>query len=255
MKFDKKIKIFLAVVSTSLLSACATTQIVKPVGLLATTESPSTLRSTVQFIPQRIKNVETGLLDPYVAQANPYTQVADKIDAASVQNFIAAKRAIQNGDSKTAEKLLVKITSEDKSLSGPWVLLGDVAKKRNDFDASIKHYKKAIEVNQNNVNAYIRLAILQREMGKFVAAQNTYSWALSRWKDFPEAHLNLAVVYDIYLNKPLKAQRHLEAYHFLTQGKDGQRASWLNEIQQRTGEEIELHVEKRKASTLASAKP
>ena len=255
MKFDNKMRAFIAIACTALLSACATNKVTKPTGLLATDDKPLMLRSTVQYIPQRTKNAETGLLEPYVAQLNPYTQIADKIDASSVKRFIEAKRAIQNVDLKTAEALLVEITKQDKELSGSWVLLGDVAKARNDFDASVKHYKKAIEVNQNNVNAYIRLAILQREMGQFIAAQNTYSWALSRWKDFPEAHLNLAVVYDIYLNKPLKAQRHLEAYHFLTQGRDGQRSSWLAEIQQRTGEAIELHVEKKKASSLASANP
>lgn len=255
MKFDNLIKINITLLIIGLLTACASNKVVKPVGLLKPTTGPLDLRSTVQYIPQRSKNAETGMLEPYIPQVNPYTVETGRIDAESVKTFIAAKRAIQGSELENAKQLLTQITETDKKLSGPWVLLGDIAKKQKDLEGAVEHYKKAVEINRNNINAYLRLAKLQREMGKFIESQNSYSWALSRWRDFPEAHLNLAVLYDIYLNKPLKAQRHLEAYQFLTSGRDSVRADWLKEIQQRTGEEIVLHVEKKKASTLAASNP
>ena len=71
---------------------------------------------------------------------------------------------------------------------------------------------------------------------------STYAEALSVWEDFPEAHLNLAVLYDIYLNDPLQAQQHMEAYQFLTEEKDAKTAEWLQEIQSRTGIAPNLYI-------------
>jgi tetratricopeptide (TPR) repeat protein len=90
-------------------------------------------------------------------------------------------------------------------------------------------------VNKNNVNAYIALGQLQRKQGYFSDAQNTYLEALNVWKDFPEAHLNLAILYDLYVNEPEEAQKHYEAYDFLTGRKDEKVKKWLVEVKQRTG--------------------
>lgn len=236
------------------LGGCASNSSIKTTKLRQQHDKPAELTVSIQYIPQRTKNPETGLIEPYIAQLNPYTQQKGRVNASAVTSFISAKRAFQNGNYTQANELLKKVTQTDNELSGPWVLLGDIANKQKQFKKAIENYQKAIQVNRDNVNAYLRLAKLQRQLGKFIEAQNTYAKALSRWKDFPEAHLNLAVLYDIYLNKPLKAQRHLEAYQFLTSGRDKVRANWLAEIQQRTGEAIVLKVEVKKASTLASSR-
>lgn len=255
MKFDKPNRLIVVIMSCLVLASCGTKSVKRQIGLLQSDNQATELRSTVQYIPQRQKNADTGLLEPYAAQLNPYTAQTGRIDVDSVKSFIAAKNAIQEKRFEQANKLLISITERDKKLSGPWVLLGDIAKLQNDTAKAIVNYKKAIEINNDNINAYIKLAIQQRELGQFIQSQNTYSWALSRWKDFPEAHLNLAVLYDIYLNKPLKAQRHLEAYLFLKQGGEKVQVEWLAEIQARTGEPVVLEVEKRQASTLASSNP
>ena len=113
--------------------------------------------------------------------------------------------------------------------------LGDIAEKNEDYDAAIKLYKKAISINKRNVNAYIALGLVQRKQGYFADAQKTYLDALHVWKDFPEAHLDLAILYDLYVNKPVEAQKHFEAYYFLTGSKDEKVRKWLVEVRRRTG--------------------
>ena len=104
-----------------------------------------------------------------------------------------------------------------------------------DSKLAITHYQKALEINRSNMNAWLRLAHALRVQGEFLKAQNVYAHALAEWKDCPEAHLNLAVLYDVYLNLPLRAQKHMEAYMFLTGGEDKKVTNWLMEIQKRTG--------------------
>ena len=114
-------------------------------------------------------------------------------------------------------------------------MLGNIYEQSNQIDNALKMYDKAIQINPSNINSYLRLALLQREKGNFIAAQNTYADALSVWKDFPEAHLNLGILYDVYLNHPIRAQKHIEAYLFLTGNKNKEAIKWYEEIKSRTG--------------------
>lgn len=217
---------------TLVLLACATGD-----GKLKIVTDPShqpELVSTLQYIPVQEKDSEGSLLT-YEASANPYLSQRSKVDKGSVLRFIEARRAYKSGRHNEARALLSSLTEVDQSLSGPWVMLGDIAVNGDDYQQAIAYYVKAIEINPVNINAYLRLAKVQRLQGHFLHAQNTYAKVLSIWPDFPEAHLNLAVLYDLYLNHPLRAQKHMEAYQFLTGSSNKEVAGWLTEIQQRTG--------------------
>ncbi|WP_430461332.1 tetratricopeptide repeat protein [Thalassolituus sp. LLYu03] len=214
-------------VLAALLTGCAAP---KPV---VTNDQP-VLTETTQYLPSQSYD-EQGNKVAYVAGENPYLLQTGTISKGSVLLFIEAKKAITAEDDKTAEQKLRVITEKDTTLAGPWVLLGDLSMKKEQYAAAAKEYSQAISINKVNVNAYLGLAEAQRRQGQFVQAQNTYEAALKVWPDFPEAHLNLGVLYDLYLNLPAKAQAHYEAYLFLTHKKSGQAQDWYAEVQSRTG--------------------
>lgn len=228
-------------------AGCATTSGSK-INLVVDKNQEATLVSTLDYLPVP-KTDDAGAYLPYEPSPNPYLAQRGKIRQESIVKYIDAKRALKQKNYRHAEQLFKTLTEEDKSLSGPWIGLGDVAVEQKQYEQAVAHYVKAIELNNKNVNAYMRLAIAQRLQGNFLHAQNTYAKSLALWPDFPEAHLNLAVLYDIYLNHPLRAQKHMEAYQFLTNGENKETAKWLAEIQQRTGVPISLVVEKQKAES------
>lgn len=193
-----------------------------------------TLVTTQVFVPV-LKQDKEGVYLPYEPKVNPYAAQSSRLKKESVLTYINAKRAFDKQQYGTAEILLRQLIVDDKKLSGPWVMLGDIASKKEDYLTAKGHYEEAVRLNKDNVNAYLRLALTQRELGEFILAQNTYSAALSVWPDFPEAHLNLAILYDLYLNHPIRAQAHMEAYQFLTNESDEKVAQWLGEVQSRTG--------------------
>jgi tetratricopeptide (TPR) repeat protein len=172
---------------------------------------------------------------PYVRQPNPYTEQAAVIPPRAQTLFLAAKYKLRTEDLKGARLTFEQITKEFPQLSGPWVKLGVIAETREKYEEAIRCYNKAISVNAANVNAYLALALLERKQGNFAAAQATYVAALQAWKDFPEAHLNLAILYDLYLNRPQQAQQHYEAYYFLSGSDDQKVKKWLIEVKRRTG--------------------
>lgn len=201
---------------------------------LNTAELKPTLVTTKVFVPVLKKDKE-GVYLPYEPTINPYAAQSSRLKKESVLTYINAKRAFDKQDYGAAEILLRQLIVDDKKLSGPWVMLGDIASKKEDYTTAQSHYKEAIRINKDNVNAHLRLALAQREVGEFILAQNTYSEALAIWPDFPEAHLNLAILYDLYLNHPIRAQEHMEAYQFLTNETDEKVAQWLKDVQSRTG--------------------
>lgn len=192
------------------------------------------LKPTEQFIPRLVDDGEGGYL-PYEASKNPYLLQEGVISKSSVAIFITARRAYKAGEYDKAIASLSEITARDSTLAGPWVMLANIYNKQGKYADAESRYKRALLINPLNVNAYIGLAYVQRVQGKYKLAQNTYFDALQLWKDFPEAHLNLAILYDIYLNKPVLAQKHLETYQLLTEYKNDTVAQWHAELQKRTG--------------------
>lgn len=207
---------------------------------LALEKSPTvTLLETSQYLPQPEFD-DAGVMLPYERKENPYLAKSGRIKKSSVESYIEARRAFRDGNHETAQSLLAKLTEDDKSLSGPWVMKGDIALQQNDLQQALDHYVAAIRTNTDNVSAYLRLAKTQRLRGEYLNAQNTYAKVLALWPDCPEAHLNLGVLYDVYMNHPLRAQKHMEAYQFLTGGQNAEVSKWLEELQKRTGVEFTL---------------
>ena len=192
------------------------------------------LQDTRSFIPRQQYN-EQQIALPYQPAENPYLAQRGRVDKGSVLLFIEAKKAMKAQDFKTAKAKLLVITGNDDSLAGPWVLMAEMALAEGELERAVEYFQKAIVINPKNVNAYTGLAVAQRHMGRFKLAQNTLTEALRVWPDFPEAHLNLGVLYDVYLNQPTLAQMHFEAYLFLATKDKQQAEAWFEEVQTRTG--------------------
>lgn len=228
-------KILLLVCVAIVLSGCNSST---PTIDLTSEEAALQLMSTGEFIPTLEKDKE-GLLIPYEPQVNPYEALRGRIKKESVAQFIQAQRAFKAENYGEAKSILESLVEHDTKLSGPWVMLGDIELKGEGGKPNLVEaeaaYNTAIGITPENINAYLKLALVQRKLGKFLHAQNTYAAVLAVWKDFPEAHLNLAILYDLYLNHPIRAQKHMEAYQFLTDGENTQVSMWLENLQQRTG--------------------
>ncbi|MGH1487062.1 MAG: tetratricopeptide repeat protein [Cellvibrionaceae bacterium] len=225
-----------------ILVACGTTGVDTTAKPVAYVPDQTDSASTLEFIP-KLKVNKKGQVIPYKATVNPYLKKRGVIGKPSIDAFIQAKRAYKTGEYSQAKTLLNGLLETNPKLSGPWVLLGDVALAEEDLESAKDNFSRAITVNKQNVNAYIRLAKVQRMLGEFTQAKGVYAAVLDIWKDFPEAHLNLGVLYDVYLNDNVKAQKHIEAYQFLTGGRNEEVAAWLLEIQGRTGMTTELNVQ------------
>lgn len=195
---------------------------------LQDTQEKVDLVATEQYLPVQTFDEKNQLI-PYVEKENPYLAQKAQVDKGSVLLFIEAKTAWRNSDAKTAKQKLNVIIKNDKELSGPWMMLGDIALAEKNYSKAQEHYEQGLTVNPNNINGYTALAQAQRLQGKYHHAQNTLAKGLAVWPDFPEAHYNLSILFDVYLNQPEKAKQHLNAYILLS-GGDEESQQWMQQL-------------------------
>ncbi|MBQ0731369.1 MAG: tetratricopeptide repeat protein [Oleispira antarctica] len=227
MKFFNKTAFFMVLLSVLLASGCAS----KKGFQLQDTQGKVDLVATEQYLPVQTYDEKNQLI-PYQEKENPYLAQKAQVDKGSVLLFIEAKSAWRNEDADTAKQKLNVIIKNDAALSGPWMMLGDIALAEKDYPQALKHYQQGLTVNPNNINGYTALASVQRLQGRYDHAQNTLAKALALWPDFPEAHYNLSILFDIYLNQAAKAKQHLDAYILLT-GGDAESLEWLQQLNER----------------------
>ncbi len=78
------------------------------------------------------------------------------------------------------------------------------------------------------------LGITERGLGKFADAEAAYQRAIAADPNYAPAHLNLGVLYDLYLGQPQKALDEFERYIGIA-GENKQVDGWMVELRKRAG--------------------
>ena len=78
-------------------------------------------------------------------------------------------------------------------------------------------------------------AIAYRAEGEFENARDTYLAILNETPAFYDAHVNLGILYDLYLRQPELAHNHYQKYLEAAPQSDSQVEKWLVDLQRRHG--------------------
>lgn len=139
----------------------------------------------------------------------------------------------QEGNLLQAEVNLEVITMVRPDIPEAHLNLGWVKHQLGKFEEAITHLQNGIELAPGNVQAYNLLGICQRETGQFTDAESTYIKALELAPDYDRLHLNLGILYDLYLFQPQPALKHYRRYQSLQQEEDKKVAGWIVDLERR----------------------
>lgn len=131
---------------------------------------------------------------------------------------------------QAASERLTRITTQQPSLSGPWLNLGITQTMRGDHANAETAFKTALDVNHRNIEAYNQLGMLYRRHGRLDEAQLVYQEALRLDPDNTNIHWNLAILYDRYLSNPSEALQHYLRYQQLTDSDDPLLQAWIAKL-------------------------
>lgn len=168
-----------------------------------------------------------------VKVANPYLQSQVPVPEAVLARMAEAKTAKESGELVRVLEILDGVSTEYPNLSGPYLNAAIVHGLLEQPQEAEQKLRKAISVNPKNVFAYNQLAVLQTENGQFKDAEKSYQAALAIWPSYADAHRNLGILYDLYLNQPAKALNHFRTAKAQAEDEDKQLNNWIVEVERR----------------------
>lgn len=171
--------------------------------------------------------------------AQPAPKPVDKGDPDA--RFKAALDLMKQGQTQDAETALTDLVKDFPQYSGPLTELGMIYVKSKRMDLAASAFAKAVANNPQNAVAYNWQGILFREANNYVRAEQSYQRALSVDSNYANAHLNLGILYDVYLKRPDDALLQYKEYQRLGGADDLRVLVWVADLE--------------KAKTAAAATP
>lgn len=152
----------------------------------------------------------------------------------AAQQYAQALNMVRSGRKTDAELELKQLSTAYPQYAGPQLNLGLLYLSDSRLNDAESAFKSALDINPANPVAGDELGIVQRKLGKFNEAEAAYQRAIAADPNFAPAHLNLGVLYDLYLAQPQKALEQFERYLEIA-GENKQVAGWVVELKKRVG--------------------
>jgi len=179
-------------------------------------------KSTIQVAEE----IQVELPDDVLTDADIYSEEA-------TLEFEAAIKVLKKGNTEDAESLFIAYIEKHPLVAGGHLNMALIEHQKGQLDAAHKYVDQAIELSPRNAVAYNLKGRLQREQGAFLEARISYTKALVADPEYASAHLNIAILYDIYLQYLLNARTHYQKYLDLN-GADSKRVKqWLQDLEYR----------------------
>jgi tetratricopeptide (TPR) repeat protein len=152
----------------------------------------------------------------------------------AAQQYAQALQLMKSGRNTDAELEFQQLVAGYPQLTGPQLNLGLLYMRDSRLPEAEAAFKAALERSPSNVVAGNELGIVERKLGKFAEAEAAYQRTIATEPNFAPAHLNLGVLYDLYLAQPQKALDEFERYIEIA-GENKQVAGWVVELRKRVG--------------------
>lgn len=174
----------------------------------------------------------TGVRAPVPASAVE-SKPESAVNPAVQRDFAGALGAMKLGRYQDAERMLLALTRAHPELSGPYANLGIVYFRLGKMSDATEALEKAIAINPDRAAYFNQLGIVYRQSGQLDKAREAYAKALQIDSNYLNTHLNLGILYDLYLQDQGKALQHYERYQALLPSADAQVNKWIVDLKQR----------------------
>lgn len=149
------------------------------------------------------------------------------------EELVAALALLKEGNFRQAEANLEEIVKVRADIPEAHFNLGWVKHQLKKYVEAIVQLQNGLKLRPGEVRAYNLMALSQRELGQFAEAEATYAKALAIAPDNDRLHLNLGILYDLYLLKPETALEHYRRYQALQKAPDTKVAGWITVLERK----------------------
>jgi len=158
------------------------------------------------------------------------------VPAAAQARYDDALRALEREQFDAARRTFLTLTRDYPQYSGPYRQLALMASRAGDRDAALGYLEAAGKVCLACAPVLGEIGVLRREGGDFDGAEQAYRAALEADPDYAAAHFNLAVLNELYRQRPRAAVTHYERYLALNpDAPDARRIrAWVADLERRS---------------------
>src|SRR5258706_2179651 len=141
------------------------------------------------------------------AKAEPAAPVKAEppVNAESRRMYQQALAALGAGRHSEAERALLAVIRREPELAGPRANLGILYARTGHSAQALESLKEAIRLNPDRAAYYNEPRMGTRREGRFDEARRYYAKALDLDPGYAYAHLNIGILYDLYLQDTAKA--------------------------------------------------
>ena len=158
------------------------------------------------------------------------------VPTAGQAQFDEAMRALRAGEMDQASLTFQELALRYPTLVSPLINLGLMEQKQNRHESAVSYFVRALERAPDSPVVYTNLGVSYRNLGKLKDAETVYLAAIAADSNYPQAHFNLAILQDVYLQNPEKAIHEYETYQSLLTVPDTKVTAWIKDIKGRIGE-------------------
>lgn len=167
------------------------------------------------------------------AAAPAPVKVEAPIPAAAQRSFDEALRALRAGRSDDAERGFKALAQSNPELGGPHANLGVIYRNAGKLPESAAALERAVKASPEQPVYFNQLGITYRHQGQFTKARAAYERAIDLDANYAAAHLNLGILFDLYLRDGARAMESYERYMALSGGKDATVGKWVADLKNR----------------------
>lgn len=161
--------------------------------------------------------------------------VAPEVRGRNAEAFERAVALLREERLTQAEALLLAITDDQPELAGPWINLAHIYQHQQRDEDALLALEQAVLANPENCAARNELGVLLRRRGAFSDAEAHYLACLAHDPDFRPAHLNLGILYELYLGRLEDALAAYRRYQHLGGAPDRRVDVWVVDLERRVG--------------------
>ncbi len=202
--------------------------------VLATSACQFVAERQVGGIDEQVSNSDASLkILEKKSSINPYLDSTESVSSTVLERFRNANEALVNDDFDFAEQELRWIIDRHPNLSGPTLNLALLHSVSGNSEQAEIYFRETIERNSKNIHAYNQYGIFLREQGRFMEAEKAYQEALVVWPKYPDANINIAILYDLYMGRLEQAVTYYAIYRDLLEQPGRQINGWIIDAERR----------------------
>jgi tetratricopeptide (TPR) repeat protein len=167
-------------------------------------------------------------------QTEPVEQAPEvvKVDP-RLELYELAISTAKAGETNESIDFFRQLIAIDNKFKNAHTNLGLLLFQQKEYKLAQSEFLISIEQDKQDAIAYNHLAIIERQQGLFEPAKQHYLQALKINPEYANAHLNLGILLDIYLQQWDDALAHYQKYQELTGAKDESVEKWIVDLQRR----------------------